>query len=235
MHNKWYSVEDLSPSGSLVGSTGQAAQTCYAGTNTHTLCTLHVHKTLQMREAQGAQSCVPGPVGVASRHPLPDPDTSPGDSSWYPNPKSVPFICFFAGLNHPAYSVSSPSCWEIMVQGSQRNQLRGPAVGWAHQSRLLEPWGHHSAPSHQDRALLWGKGRGSGTLPSWGIAPTIIAQTQLPAANLVHLRSSGRILPQQNSARWRFHLSLLCHRPVIPEFTMEKCFINSWIISLLIL
>lgn len=69
----------------------------------------HAHKTLQMREAQGVQSCVPGPASVAPHHPLPDPDTSPGDSPWYPNPKSGPFIHFFPGLNSPVCSVSSPS------------------------------------------------------------------------------------------------------------------------------
>lgn len=45
------------------------------------------------------QSCVPGPVGAASRHPLPD--APPGDSSQYPNPKSVPPFCFFLRFKSP--------------------------------------------------------------------------------------------------------------------------------------
>lgn len=148
------------------------------------------------------QNFVPGPVSAAS-HRLPDPDTSPGDPSWYPNPKSVPSIPFFPGLNGPACSVSSP--WWC-------RDHRGI-------SSLVCLWDEHSSHhcwSHGDTtaSIPTGQGdrQGPGTLPRWGITPQPLNRHKhLPPAHLAQLRSSGRTLPQHNSARWRFHLSLLCH------------------------
>lgn len=167
-------------------------------------------KTLQMREAQEVQSCARiCPCSVTSLLTL----TSPGDSPWNPNPDSVPFTHFFPGLNYPLCPVSSPS-WDL------QESFPTLAVGWAHHI-MLEPWGQHTP-------FPWGQGRGQAPSPAEG-SP----HKHLPPANLAQLSSSGRTLPQHNSARL-FHPSLLCNQPAIPEFTMEKRFINSWITSVLI-
>lgn len=113
-----------------VYSAGCAAT--YAGTYAHTLYILpRPQNFTNYGNTETAQSCVPGPGSVPSCHPLSDPNTSPEDSLRYPNPKSVPFICFFffSHLNYPAYYTSSLFCWEMVVLRFHVNHFTGLGAG----------------------------------------------------------------------------------------------------------
>lgn len=157
---------------------------------------------------------------------IPDPDTSPGDPSWCPNPKSVPSIRFFPGLNVPACSISSP--WRCRDHTGISSWL------WdEHSSHHC--WRGQHGDSTASTPTGTGEQAGPGTLPSWGITPKALNRHKhLPPAHQAQLSSSGRTLPQHNNTRWTFHPSLLCHQPAIPEFATEKYLIKSWITSLLI-
>lgn len=165
MHNKWSSVEDLSPSGSLVDFTVQAVQ-IHCAVQTHTFYAhYHAHKTLRWERLRGVQSCVPGPVGVAS---LPAPQ--PWHISW-----RFTLILFhsssFSRFKFPCLL----SQLSLVVQGSHRNH----SLVW-----LWDEHSSHHCWSHGDTAdpipLGQGTRQGPGPLPSWGITPTTTEQTQTP-------------------------------------------------------
>lgn len=157
-------------------------------TDTHILCTLPCPQNFTMREAQGGAElcartcwCSSTPCSPTLTHLL----------EIHPDP--VPFILFFPGLNSPACSLSSPS-WCRDHTGI----IPWSGCGMSTAATTAGAMGTPQIPSHWDR----GQARGQAPSPAEGSPPQPLNKHKhLPPANLAQLRSSGRALPQHNSAR----------------------------------